>query len=62
VGRGLEARTAPEGGGRVGLAPAEGLKPLVDALSAACPPWEDRAMAPEIEAARDALRGLASFA
>jgi histidine ammonia-lyase len=58
----LEARMALEGVRLVGLAPAEGLRPLVDALAAACPPWEDRAMAPEIEAARDALRSLAPFA
>jgi histidine ammonia-lyase len=58
----LEARMALEGVRLVGLAPAEGLRPLVDALAAACPPWEDRAMAPEIAAARDALRSLAPFA
>lgn len=53
----LEARMALEGVRLVGLAPAEGLAPLVARLSAACPPWRDRPMAPEIEACRLALRG-----
>jgi histidine ammonia-lyase len=52
----LEARMALEGVRMVGLRPAEGLAGLVGALGAACPPWRDRAMYVEIEAAVGALR------
>jgi histidine ammonia-lyase len=52
----LEARMALEGVRMVGLRPAEGLAGLVGALDAACPPWRDRAMHLEIEAALGALR------
>jgi len=52
----LEARMALEGVRIVGLRPAEGLAGLVRALAAACPPWRDRAMHAEIEAAVGALR------
>jgi len=52
----IEARMALEGVRLVGLAPAPGLQPLMASLAAACPPWEDRPMAPEIEACRRALR------
>jgi len=52
----IEARMALEGVRLVGLAPAPGLQPLLEKLAAACPPWEDRPMAPEIEASRRALR------
>lgn len=53
----IEARMALEGVRLVGLAPADGLQPLVARLSVACPPWKDRPMAPEIEACRRVLRG-----
>lgn len=52
----LEARMALEGLRLMGLEPAEGLLPLKDRLAAACPPWTDRAMYAEIEAAVQALR------
>jgi len=52
----LEARMALEGVRIIGLKPAAGLSKLVDALDTACPPWHDRAMHVEIEAAVGALR------
>jgi histidine ammonia-lyase len=52
----LEARMALEGIRIVGKKPSEGLDKLVSALEAACPPWEDRVMHVEIEAAVGALR------
>lgn len=55
----LEARMALEGLRHVGLKPAVGLGALVDRLSAACPPWEDRPMYAEIQAAVAALRSHA---
>jgi histidine ammonia-lyase len=44
----IEARMALEGVRILDLRPAPGLQPLMDALSAACPPWEDRLMYEEI--------------
>jgi hypothetical protein len=52
----IEARMALEGVRLVGLAPATGLAPLVDRLSAACTPWTDRAMFEEIQATARTLR------
>ena len=52
----IEARMALEGLRIVGLAPASGLQPLMDALAKACAPWSDRAMFVELQAALDALR------
>lgn len=52
----IEARMALEGVRLVGLRPAEGLEPLVNRLSAACPPWEDRPMYQDIQATVEALR------
>jgi len=52
----IEARMALEGVRLVGLRAAEGLQPLISALSEACPPWEDREMFREIEATLRALR------
>ena len=40
----------------IGLAPGEGLQPLLAKLSAACAPWSDRAMYEEISASLQALR------
>jgi histidine ammonia-lyase len=51
----IEARMALEGVRLVGLAPADGLKPLVERLSAACPPWEDRPMYEELARTREVL-------
>jgi len=55
----LEARMALEGVRILGLRAATGLQPLIDRLSAACPPWEDRPMYAEIAAAVQALRSHA---
>jgi len=52
----LEARMALEGVRIIGKKPAAGLTELVKALEADCPPWQDRAMYVEIEAAVKALR------
>jgi len=52
----LEARMALEGVRILGMAPAKGLKPLMERLSAACPPWNDRPMYEEIARTADALR------
>jgi histidine ammonia-lyase len=52
----LEARMALEGVRILGLAPAVNLKPLVDCLARACPPWSDRPMYQEIRKTADALR------
>jgi histidine ammonia-lyase len=52
----IEARMALEGIRILGKAPAEGLKPLMNRLAAACAPWQDRAMYAEIEATTAALR------
>ncbi len=52
----IEARMALEGVRLLGLRPAEGLSPLVERLSAACPPWEDRPMYLELERTLEALR------
>ena len=52
----IEARMAMEGLRIIGLAPASGLQPLMDALAKACAPWSDRAMFVELQAALDALR------
>jgi len=52
----LEARLALEGLRILGLAPAENLKPLVDHLGQACPPWHDRPMYEEIRTTAAALR------
>ncbi len=52
----IEARMALEGLRIIGLAPAEGLQPLMDHLAEACAPWADRAMYEEIHATLGALR------
>jgi histidine ammonia-lyase len=52
----IEARMALEGVRLLGLAPADGLQPLVECLSRACAPWADRAMFEEIHRTLDALR------
>ncbi|MEI6473167.1 MAG: aromatic amino acid lyase, partial [Holophagaceae bacterium] len=52
----IEARMALEGLRFIGLAPGEGLQPLVARLSEACAPWSDRAMYEEIGASLQALR------
>jgi len=52
----IEARMALEGLRFIGLAPGEGLQPLMARLSAACAPWSDRAMYEEISASLQALR------
>ncbi len=52
----LEARMALEGVRILAMEPAEGLKPLVERLSAVCPPWTDRPMYEEIAHTADALR------
>lgn len=52
----VEARMALEGVRILGMEPAAGLRPLVDRLSAACPPWTDRFMHDEIAKTTDALR------
>jgi histidine ammonia-lyase len=52
----IEARMALEGVRLVGLAPAEGLKPLMSKLSDACSPWRDRLMFEEISLSLQALR------
>jgi len=52
----LEARMALEGVRIIGKKPAPGLDDLVKALETVCPPWQDRAMYVEIEAAVEALR------
>ncbi len=51
----IEARMALEGLRIVGLAPAEGLNPLVEQLAKACAPWSDRVMFEEINATLRAL-------
>lgn len=51
----IEARMALEGVRLVGLKPAVGLAPLVERLSASCPPWTDRPMFQEMRACADAL-------
>lgn len=56
----IEARMALEGVRIIDLAPAEGLKPLMKALSAACPPWEDRPMYEELAQTRGALARYAA--
>ena len=53
---GVEARMALEGVRIQGLAPAARLKPLVDRLAQACPPWHDRPMYEELRKTTDALR------
>lgn len=53
----IEARMALEGVRLLGLTPAVGLAPLVERLSAACPPWEDRPMYEELARTREALAG-----
>ena len=58
----LEARMALEGVRLVGKEPAAGLGKLVAALDAVCPPWRDRPMYAEIEAAAAALRGHMGWA
>jgi histidine ammonia-lyase len=52
----LEARMALEGIRIVGKRPALGLSKLVNVLESACPPWQDRVMYLEIEAAVEALK------
>lgn len=52
----IEARMALEGLRIIGLAPAEGLQPLMNCLSKACAPWADRVMFEEINKALGALR------
>ena len=52
----LEARMALEGVRIIGMKPALGLSKLIEELEAVCPPWQDRAMHLEIEAAVGALR------
>jgi len=52
----LEARMALEGVRIIGKKPAAGLTKLVKALESACPPWQDRVMYVEIEAAVEVLR------
>ncbi|HJV91200.1 MAG TPA: histidine ammonia-lyase [Holophagaceae bacterium] len=52
----IEARMALEGVRILGKAPAQGLKPLLDRLAAACAPWEDRYMYAELTATTAALR------
>ncbi|BDU76692.1 histidine ammonia-lyase [Mesoterricola sediminis] len=52
----LEARMALEGVRILGMAPAEGLRPLLERLDRACPPWHDRPMYAEISGTADALR------
>ena len=52
----IEARMALEGVRLVGLKAAEGLAPLMDRLSAACPPWTDRPLYAELAATTSALR------
>ncbi|MDR2696945.1 MAG: aromatic amino acid lyase [Holophagales bacterium] len=52
----LEARMALEGVRIIGKKPAAGLTKLMKTLEALCPPWQDRAMYAEIEAAVEALR------
>lgn len=52
----LEARMALEGVRILGMAPAEGLKALMERLERACPPWHDRPMYAEISGTADALR------
>ncbi|WP_243302188.1 histidine ammonia-lyase [Geothrix oryzisoli] len=51
----IEARMALEGLRIIGLAPAQGLQPLVHRLATACAPWTDRVMCQEISATLDAL-------
>ncbi len=52
----IEARMALEGIRILGLAPGEGLQPLLRTLEKACAPWHDRAMFVEINASLQALR------
>lgn len=52
----IEARMALEGVRILGMKPAEGLMPLFQGLSAACPPWHDRPMYEEIRKTGEALR------
>ena len=51
-----EARMALEGVRILGMEPAANLKPLMEHLGAACPPWRDRPMYEEIRNAAQALR------
>jgi histidine ammonia-lyase len=52
----IEARLALEGIRIIGKRPAEGLSKLAGELDSACPPWQDRVMRVEIEAAAEALK------
>jgi len=52
----LEARMALEGVRIIGRKPAAGLTKLMEVLDTVCPPWQDRAMYAEIDAAVEALR------
>ena len=52
----LEARMALEGVRILAKAPAVNLKPLMDRLGLACPPWHDRPMYEEIRKTAAALR------
>ena len=52
----IEARMALEGLRILGLAPGQGLQPLLRTLEKACAPWHDRAMFVEIDASLQALR------
>jgi histidine ammonia-lyase len=52
----LEARMALEGIRIIGKKPAAGLTRLMETLESVCPPWQDRVMYAEIEAAVEALR------
>ena len=52
----LEARMALEGVRILGMQPAAGLASLVERLTAACPPWQDRPMYEEIGRTVQVLR------
>jgi histidine ammonia-lyase len=52
----IEARMALEAVRLIGMAPADGLQPLFQALSKACAPWVDRAMFMDIQATLTVLR------
>ena len=52
----VEARMALEGVRILGMKPAEGLAPLFQRLSTACPPWHDRPMYEELQKTAKALR------
>jgi hypothetical protein len=51
-----EARMALEGVRILEMQPADNLKPLMEHLGQACPPWRDRPMYEEIRNAAQALR------